>query len=541
MRGYFGKVLGRWRALATLAALFTLGLPSVVLAKPAHDARRGDVHLAITPNHQSLRVRIRSGSGARCALTITTRRRSLGFGALELSPTGTGSVSWKVPNDAPSGSWHFDVSCRKGLIENGATAHVILINHGSGHGRMFVKDSVQAGEGARFANGAATPSSGQAIVNAAASQAGHTYCWDGGSTGGPTHGDGNYRGEAPDCGSPSTVGFDCTGLVIFSVYQGTGGRVDITNHSPSQASVVPGQWITSVSALQPGDIVYFGTSRANIDHAVIYAGNGMIWDANTAFWIYSDGVHERTLHSEMSGSDPLNFVGAVRVASTGSSGPAPAPTPTPSPTPSPSPAPLPPGEFMVSNATGGVYWRSGPDWNDAVATPGTGVYPGTVIQVSCYDSGAANVPGTTDSMWEQASWVSGSGSGSGWINEHFINDGSAINQPSPGIAPCQSTAPPPPPQTWSEAVASGGGAHTWTDYNDAGGSQGPTIGFDQTVQITCRVQGFAVADGNTWWYQISSSPWNNSYFVSADAFYNGSPIGTPIQDTGFVDASVAIC
>jgi hypothetical protein len=51
-----------------------------------------------------------------------------------------------------------------------------------------------------------------------------------------------------------------------------------------------------------------------------------------------------------------------------------------------------------------------------------------------------------------------------------------------------------------------------------------------------------VADGNTWWYEIGSSPWNNVYYASADAFYNepgvttGSLVGTP-----FVDPAVPLC
>ena len=56
-----------------------------------------------------------------------------------------------------------------------------------------------------------------------------------------------------------------------------------------------------------------------------------------------------------------------------------------------------------------------------------------------------------------------------------------------------------------------------------------------------KVTGFRVPDGNTWWYQIASSPWNNAYYASADAFYNngatsGSLIGTP-----FVDPSIPDC
>lgn len=91
----------------------------------------------------------------------------------------------------------------------------------------------------------------------------------------------------------------------------------------------------------------------------------------------------------------------------------------------------------------------------------------------------------------------------------------------------------PPPSTYAETV--GGTTHTWSDYADAGGSQGETIAPYKTVQISCRVRGFAVQDGNTWWYQIASTPWNNNYYASADAFYNngrtaGSLVGTPYYD-----------
>ena len=87
----------------------------------------------------------------------------------------------------------------------------------------------------------------------------------------------------------------------------------------------------------------------------------------------------------------------------------------------------------------------------------------------------------------------------------------------------------------------GGAANTWTNYLNAGGNQGPTIPANTTVQISCKITGFSVADGNTWWYQVGSSPWSNSYYVSADAFYNngntsGSLIGTP-----FVDGSIPTC
>ena len=61
------------------------------------------------------------------------------------------------------------------------------------------------------------------------------------------------------------------------------------------------------------------------------------------------------------------------------------------------------------------------------------------------------------------------------------------------------------------------------------------------VAISCRVQGFTVADGNTWWYKIASSPWNGAFYASADAFYNnGSTLGS-LQGTPFYDPAVPTC
>jgi cytoskeletal protein RodZ len=95
--------------------------------------------------------------------------------------------------------------------------------------------------------------------------------------------------------------------------------------------------------------------------------------------------------------------------------------------------------------------------------------------------------------------------------------------------------------SWTGSETVGGQANTWTDYADAGGTEGPEISAFATVQVACRIQGFEVQDGDTWWYRIASSPWSDSFYASADAFYNngrtsGSLIGTP-----YVDMSVPKC
>lgn len=105
-------------------------------------------------------------------------------------------------------------------------------------------------------------------------------------------------------------------------------------------------------------------------------------------------------------------------------------------------------------------------------------------------------------------------------------------------APAPPTEPAPPP-TWTEYA--GGPSHTWTNYTNAGGNEGPTIPANQPIQIACKVPGFAVADGNTWWYRIAQAPWSDQYYVSADAFYNDGASSGSLNGTPFVDPAVANC
>lgn len=157
--------------------------------------------------------------------------------------------------------------------------------------------------------------------------------------------------------------------------------------------------------------------------------------------------------------------------------------------------------FPVMNAAGGIYWRSAPDWNTAVQVSGFGFYDGTTIQVHCYQAGAGNVPGSADYMWEYATDVAGPGYGTGWINEHFINDGQPINQPSPGVGPCN--PPPPPPPQASITASLGGvfgcgschalniavsnfptGTFTYYCHDNSGPGGSDTVFFSHAVSVT---------------------------------------------------------
>ncbi|HYM54361.1 MAG TPA: NlpC/P60 family protein, partial [Solirubrobacteraceae bacterium] len=136
---------------------------------------------------------------------------------------------------------------------------------------------------------------GEAIVQAAASQAGKPYCFAGGTPSGPSHGKGG-----PGCPS-GTVGFDCTGLTLYAVYQVTG---TVLSHDGRQATE-GGQIISNQSDLLPGDLVFFGGTLGNFEHAGVYAGNGEIWDADN----YNVPVQ---MHSLAWVEHALPFVGGAR-------------------------------------------------------------------------------------------------------------------------------------------------------------------------------------------------------------------------------------
>jgi hypothetical protein len=94
-------------------------------------------------------------------------------------------------------------------------------------------------------------------------------------------------------------------------------------------------------------------------------------------------------------------------------------------------------------------------------------------------------------------------------------------------------------ETYRETV--GGNTSTWTDYSNAGGTAGVTISAYVTVHVDCRVQGFKVQDGDTWWYRIGSSPWNGAFYASADAFYNNGSTSGVLMKTPYVDTKVPRC
>lgn len=166
------------------------------------------------------------------------------------------------------------------------------------------------------------------------------------------------------------------------------------------------------------------------------------------------------------------------------------------------------------------------------------------VPVTCFDSvspgGFRTFTMTTDgsgSAATSARCYSGDGPGhwvvAGGVQSNTVSWGGSVAPPP------TTSRPPPGEQTWTEYV--GGSTHTWTDYGTAGGGEGTTIAAYTPVQVACAVEGFRVADGDTWWYRIASDPWNDQYFASADAFYNNGQTSGSLHGTPFVDPAVPHC
>ena len=111
-------------------------------------------------------------------------------------------------------------------------------------------------------------------IAAAGRYLGMQYSWGGGDYDGPTKGikDG---GVADRYGDYDRVGFDCSGLVLFAVYQASGGRIRLPHRANLQrrkGDPVP------MGEQQPGDVAFFGDAEF-VHHTGIYIGHGQIRNA----------------------------------------------------------------------------------------------------------------------------------------------------------------------------------------------------------------------------------------------------------------------
>jgi hypothetical protein len=332
-----------------------------------------------------------------------------------------------------------------------------------------------------------------------------------------------------------------------------------------------GNWhpLSSGYQPQPGDAVVYGnlTEATGPGHVGIYVSGAAsapnTVDGNWSYPTSNPQVYEqsKTPNTGVAGGVLQGYVSVPSTTSAG--GTTGGSTPPPTTTSTPSGPTLPPGTYSETVGSVAHTWSN---YQTAGGTAGPSLAANQTVGITCRIQGFTVSDG--DNWWYEIG-------SSPWNNQYYVSadafynngatSGSLSNTPfydqkvalcptsaggssggssggSGGGSTATTTTTPPqnnPPPTWNETV--GSVANTWTNWMNAGGNEGPQIANHQTVAISCRLNGFTVADGNTWWYRIASSPWNNSYYVSADAFYNNGATSGSLHGTPFFDPAVATC
>lgn len=136
------------------------------------------------------------------------------------------------------------------------------------------------------------------------------YSWGGGNARGPDRGiccsPGGYDGA-------DRVGFDCSGLVQYVVYQASNGKINLSPPASAQWHSGKGAKV-SRKQLAPGDLVFFN----NLNHVAIYFGefNGTRWMVEAPqTWLIQNGrkVPGYVKFSDFDARARGSYVGALRI------------------------------------------------------------------------------------------------------------------------------------------------------------------------------------------------------------------------------------
>ncbi len=119
---------------------------------------------------------------------------------------------------------------------------------------------------------------GEKIVDLAEAMIGkYPYSWDGGNINGASKG--IYQDVEPFCDDREVVGFDCSGLALYAVYQATGITLEHRAQIQYSTAQENGGRYVPVEEKERGDLLFFGVGKneSDVSHVAIYSGfNKMI-------------------------------------------------------------------------------------------------------------------------------------------------------------------------------------------------------------------------------------------------------------------------
>ena len=144
MGGMTTRSRSRAQAICVLLLLAAMGiLPGAASAK----RHSSGISVSVGWSRQLLAVHISTHAGAKCSLKVSARGRSAMFSVWKVGRTGSATIKWEVPRDAPSGIWTFVASCVKGKHRVTSRKRVRLINRGSGKGQLVSAPAPYGGKG----------------------------------------------------------------------------------------------------------------------------------------------------------------------------------------------------------------------------------------------------------------------------------------------------------------------------------------------------------------------------------------------------------
>jgi peptidoglycan hydrolase-like protein with peptidoglycan-binding domain len=213
-----------------------------------------------------------------------------------VGPTTTSAIKGKVTQvqqvagSSPDGDYGPNTTA---AVRAWQTAHGLTANGIAGSATMTAMRITRT-----VVTGGTSAQKIERVIAAALTQTGKglSYAWDGGNRFGPTYGICCSSAGFDDRGR---FGFDCSGLMQYAFWQGTG--VDVGDWSGAQygkSTRVP------VAQRRRGDMIFWGDGTSTT-HVALYIGNNQMIEADSPRT--STSVHQTTVRT--SGMMPL----AVRI------------------------------------------------------------------------------------------------------------------------------------------------------------------------------------------------------------------------------------
>lgn len=132
-----------------------------------------------------------------------------------------------------------------------------------------------------------------------------------------------------------------------------------------------------------------------------------------------------------------------------------------------------------------------------------------------------------------------------WVGVRHLNTnnspGANTSSNTTSRSPASTTVDSPPyvsDRTYTQTVNTPQGARTYTNPRSLVG-EGPRVENRKTVEVSCKIIAPSAPSVGTYWYRITSPPWNNQYYSPTNSFLNGDPIGGPYAHD--VDPNVPYC